>query len=283
MSDSRSDSRAVAESGGVKVPGGRLAYEVAGNGPPMVFIHAAIADRRQWDREMAAYAHQHRVVRYDTRGYGGSTPAGGSFSNAEDLAAIIAHVRMERPLLVGCSMGGAVAIDLAIAHPELVGGLFLVAPGISGGFHPPFAPDEQAALDEDDRRSAEVSAAWSRGDERAAFEHLRNLWCGALKGEALDRFRQMVDTNREEVYADRSGRLAERPPAAAPLLGRVQAPTTVLVGDRDNPSMPMFAQRIAAGIPGARLARAPGADHLVNLSAPSAFDQELRQVTERRR
>jgi 3-oxoadipate enol-lactonase len=70
-------------------------------------------------------------------------------------------------------------------------------------------------------------------------------------------------------------KLAVDVPPAHPRLGAIRVPTTVLVGDRDNPSSVPFAKRIAAAVPGARLVNVPGADHLINLSRPEAFDREL--------
>ena len=118
----------------LEVPGGKIAYDVAGpeGASSMVLIHEGITDRRLWDREFAALATSHRVVRYDLRGYGGSTPAELTFSSIDDLKALLAHLKLERPLIVGPSIGGKIALDFVIAHPGLVRGLLLVSPGFSG-------------------------------------------------------------------------------------------------------------------------------------------------------
>lgn len=269
----RATSRSVLE-----VPGGKLAYQVAGRGPPVLFIHSAIADSRMWDREFSLFSSDHRTIRFDLRGFGGSSPTSAAFSYAEDVKFLLAHLDVHRIYLVGSSMGGALAIDFALGNPEMIQGLLLAAPGLSGGLQPPFDPEEQAAFDYDDKKSQEVAASWSKGDASTAFELLRQLWCSALKGASLELFRQMVEQNALEVFADRSGQHATRMPPAAGLLGAIRAPTIVLVGDRDNPSSPVFAKKIAGSVPGARLVTVPGADHLVNLSRPEAFDAELRSA-----
>ncbi|HTW54965.1 MAG TPA: alpha/beta hydrolase [Thermoplasmata archaeon] len=263
------------ERGDLAVPGGKIAYEVAGAGPPVLLVHSAIADRRLWDREFPRLAEGHRAIRFDLRGYGGSTPAAAPFRYVDDVQALCRHLGVERPFLVGSSMGGAHAIDYALEHPDAVAGLLLVAPGLSGGVNPPFDATETAAFEFDDRTSQEIAARWSQGDAPGAFEGLRALWCAATTGANLELFRRMVESNAPEVYADRSARHATRSPPAEPRLGELRVPATVLVGDRDNPSSPIFAQRIARSIPGAHLTTIAGADHLINLSRPAEFDRAL--------
>ena len=257
------------------MPGGRIAYEVSGSGRPVVFVHSAISDSRLWDREMPRVAREHRAIRFDLRGYGGSSAADAPFRYVDDLAAVCRQLRVERPLLVGSSMGGAHAIDYALEHPGDLSGLFLVAPGLSGGVLPPYETAESAAFEYDDTKSQEIAARWSAGDAPGAFEGLRQLWCAALHGPPLELFRRMVEANAAEVFADRSAQHATRMPPAEPRLGSLRVPATLLFGDRDNPSSAVFAHRIAKAISGCRLVPVAGADHLVNLSQPTAFDAAL--------
>lgn len=262
----------------VKVEGGEIAFETLGRGSPILFIHSAIADRRMWDHDFARYANDHQVVRFDLRGFGRSTPATGPFSCGDDIASLLDHLHASPAFLVGSSMGGAFAIDFALAHPDKVRGLFLAAPGLSGGLLPPFDPAEQAAFDYDETKSKEVAESWGRKDAERAFELLRALWCAALDGPNLELFRTMVRENAAEVFEDRSFRHARRAPPPLDLLPSLRVPTTVLVGDRDNPSSIPFAQHIARAIPNARLVTVPGADHLINLSQPDRFHAELRSA-----
>jgi 3-oxoadipate enol-lactonase len=257
------------------VPNGRLAYDVAGQGPPIVLIHEAIADRRVWDREFPVLARDHRVVRFDLRGYGESPPSTGAFWSVRDLHALIQHLKLERPLIVGASMGGALAIDYALAYPNSVRGLLLVAPGVSGMDLDMF-PDAKAALEVDDRESTAAQNAWTQGKPDEAFEHLRTLWGAALTGPALEHFRTMARANMAEIFDSPSGKLEKREaPPAARRLGSVDAPTLVLVGDRDNPFQEHVARYIVKNLPGAKLLMVPGGDHLLNLSRPDAFDRAL--------
>jgi 3-oxoadipate enol-lactonase len=264
----------------LEVPGGRIAYDLAGppHAPAVVLIHQAIADRRVWDRQVAALAPSYRVVRYDLRGFGGSTPAEKAFSHVEDLGALLEHLKLDRPLVVGASMGGRIALDYAVAHPGAVRGLLLLAPGFSGMDYPMF-PDAGPAFAEDERISKAAQDAYAAGKLDEAIEHLRRLWAAALTGADLEQFRAMVRENAPEAFLDRSGQ-HERPvePKAASRLATLDVPLVVLVGDRDNPAMPHVARYLTQQVPRARLRSVPGADHMLNLGSPLEVDRAIEEM-----
>jgi pimeloyl-ACP methyl ester carboxylesterase len=265
----------------LEVEHGQIAYDMAGEGLPIVLLHQAIADRRVWDREIGTLSRTNRVVRYDLRGFGESSPSTEPFSHVRDLKALIQHLRLDRPLVVGPSAGGKIAIDYALAFPEAVGGLILIAPGFSGMDYPMF-PEGKEALAEDDRRSQEIQRAWKEGRAEDAVEGLRELWGAALEGPALELFRTMVRDNAQEVFAEVTGQ-HERPfgPPAADRLSTITVPTWVVVGTRDNPASPHIARYVAKEVPGAMYLEVPQADHLLNLSRPDAFDGLVREALQR--
>jgi len=260
----------------LEVPGGKISYEEGGQGRPIVLLHEGIADRRMWNREFPLLAREHRVVRYDLRGYGGSTPATSEYSPVRDLVALLDHLGLTQPLIVGPSVGGKIALDLTLAHPGRVGALLLIAPGYSGMDYD-HVPGGKATFARDEELSKAAADAWAAGKLEEATEHLRQLWASSLTGSALDLFRTMVRDNTKEVFEERSGRYETREgePAAA-RLKEIRIPTRILVGDRDNPAMPHCANFLARGIAGAKVQLVLGADHLLNLSRPDAFDSALR-------
>ena len=85
---------------------GRIYFQAAGSGPAIVFVHAGVSDRRMWDPQFEAFANDYQVIRFDLRGCGKSSKAQGSFSNRDDLAAVLAAMGVEKAVLVRCSMGG---------------------------------------------------------------------------------------------------------------------------------------------------------------------------------
>lgn len=260
------------------VPGGHLAYETAGKGTPIVFLHAAIADRRMWNREFDAYAGSHAVVRYDTRGLGQSPPAAAPYSDVEDLRALLDQLRVGPATLVGCSNGGRLALDFAVEHPTAVKALLLVAPGLSG-FDGSTDPEGQSDYDADGLRSKEVFKAWGAGRKDEALQRLREYWCSMQTGPNLDLVRQMMRENADEIFTDASAshNQAVNPPAIQRLKS-IHVPTTVLSGDHDEPTCGWIARRVARDIPGAKFVPVTGADHLVNLSRPDAFDAALNDL-----
>ncbi len=263
------------------VAGGKIAYEEAGRGSPIVLLHEGIADRRMWDREFAELAKDHHVARYDLRGYGRSPAATSEFYPVQDLLSLLDHLRLERPLVVGPSMGGKIALDLALARPERVGGLLLIAPGYSGMDYD-HVPGGKATFERDETLSKAASDAWAAGRLDDATEALRQLWASALSGRALELFRTMVRENAKEVFEERSGQFERRQgPPAAGRLGEVRVPTQILVGDQDNPAMPHCANFLARGIPGCKVDLVAGADHLLNLSMPKAFDDAVTTMASR--
>lgn len=264
--------------GPLEVPGGKIAYDAAGSGDPIVFIHAAIADRRMWEREFEVFAKGHRLIRYDTRGLGQSPPARESYSDIEDLRALHEALRLGSATLVGCSNGGRLALDFALAHPSAVRALLLVAPGLSG-FDGSSDPEGQPDFEADGKRSNEIFEAWAAGRKDEALERLCMYWCSRQTGENLDLVRRMLRENANEIFTDESAKHS-RPlePPAIERLRSVRVPTRILYGDHDEPTVGWIAHRIATEVPGAVFVSATDADHLVNLSRPDLFDDALRSL-----
>src|SRR3954468_22415553 len=134
------------------------AEEWPGDGPTVLLLHAGIADRRSWLSTAALLAPRH-VVAYDQRGFGDSSSAGADFRHTDDLCRVLDVVSPSEPAyLVGSSMGGKVALDLALRQPERVAALVLLAPAVSG------AP-EVKEVDADTQRLGDLlDAAMDDGD-----------------------------------------------------------------------------------------------------------------------
>ena len=267
--------------GFLPVSNGKIHYEVSGQGPGTVFVHAAIADRRMWNREFGVFSRDHTVARFDVRGFGRSSPATSSYSDVDDLLAVVDAARIDRATVIGCSNGGRIALDFALTHPDRVDRLVLVAAGV-GGLELSGDPEEKAAFEKEDERMGPIQAAYKSGDRKAAVEGMRAFWCAAQQGPTLDLVTTMLRDNLDEIFTDASARHARRlDPPAAKRLGSIRSPTLYLQGDRDAPGMPFIAKRVTEGIPGAVLMGIPGADHLVNLSRPQEFDKAVRNFLER--
>ncbi|MCB0877127.1 MAG: alpha/beta fold hydrolase, partial [Solirubrobacterales bacterium] len=127
----------MATSGFTAADGTVLAAErFVGSGPPIVLLHAGVADSRAWTAVAADLAGRgFDVAAYDRRGFGG-TPAAGTPDHVADLGAVITGLDRGPAWLAGNSQGGRIALDLALAEPDLVAGLVLIAPAVSGSPDP---------------------------------------------------------------------------------------------------------------------------------------------------
>ncbi|WP_228718247.1 alpha/beta fold hydrolase [Kitasatospora acidiphila] len=131
----------------ITVVGGTVrAYDSGGDGPPVVLLHPGVGDAGIWEPMLPGLTARYRVIRYDVRGYGNSPAPTVPYSMPADLVSVLDHFDLERVALVGCSMGGATALALAVEHPERVSALALLCPGVNGYEWPP-TPELDAEYD----------------------------------------------------------------------------------------------------------------------------------------
>ncbi len=250
----------------LRVNGVDLAYDVTGDGAPVVLLHAGIADRTMWDDVTPMLAERFRVIACDLRGFGETPLPDGPFVYAADVAAMLEALGIVRSHVVGVSMGGHVALDLALARPELVDRLVLVGAGIDGWEH-------ESSLVE---TWAEEEAAFERGDlDEVAWINVRTWLDGpdraassvptALRRRVYEMQRAALDLENPEATG---GWLT---PSRREQLGDVAAPTLVLVGDLDQRGFRQIARFLAAEIPGAAFEELHGVAHLPPLERPEAF------------
>jgi 3-oxoadipate enol-lactonase len=247
-----------------------LYSEVAGEGPEIVLLHEGICDSRMWGPQWETFTRSHRVLRFDFRGYGRSPLEPGRYASARDALELLDRHGFERAALIGVSLGGRVALEIALAAPERVAALVLVGSGLPGHDW-----------------SEELKATWK--EEESA------LRAGDLDEAVEVTLRTWVDGPRrtpEDVDADVRARVAEMQRRAfelqlpfedeaeeellvedvAPRLGEIQAPTLVLVGEEDVADIHAIADRLAGEIPGARRSTIANTAHVPSMERPGEFD-----------
>ena len=233
-------------------------------GQTFMLSHALGCDLRMWD-ELARHlvAQGHRVLRYDQRGHGRSDTPAGPYTMAEladDAAGLIDELALGPVVWIGLSMGGMVGQELALRHPQLVKALVLANTTSS---YP-----------------AEAQAGWTQRIACIREGGLEAIVDGALQRWFHEGFRaahpEVVALWRSRVLACReAGYIAcceaiSRIDTTARLPG-IPCPTLVIAGELDAGTPPAFAERIAAGIPAARLVVLAEASHLSVLEQPAAF------------
>jgi pimeloyl-ACP methyl ester carboxylesterase len=249
------------------INGARLHCERAGAGFPVIFLHAGIADSRMWEAQAGAFAQQFDVVRPDLRGYGKSELPPARWSPVQDLLGLIDELGLKPAHLIGCSLGGSVAIDFALDHPDRISKLVLVGSAI-GGFT--FRPEHAHLF-------ADAAAARKAGDLEALNEAMLYLFLDGPdrpRGYVAEPLRTLfLDMNGIAVRAD----FEQAPPAQNMLalrrLHEISAPTLVIVGDKDVPTVLEAADLLVESIPAARKAVIRDAAHLPNLEHPDEFNK----------
>ena len=258
-------------SGFAEVNGAALYYETVGAGEPVVLLHAGIADRRMWDPQLEALAKRYRVVSFDRRGFGRSPLIDGPYAHHEDLRGLLDGLGIERASLVGCSMGGAAAIDFVLRYPERARSLVLVGSAVSGAKSeepPPKEWDELVAADEAgnlERVSELEVRIWVDGPYRSPEE---------VDPAVRDLVREM---NLIALRSEASGLGEERPadPPAAERLGEIQVPALVVVGALDRPEIVARSEALARNVPRARKVVLEGTAHVPNLERPEEFNDAV--------
>lgn len=257
----------AARSGHAELPGTRLYYESAGAGETVVLIHAFMLDARTWDGQFEAYAQRHRVIRYDARGFGRSEVprVGQPYSHADDLAALLDKLDAGRAHVVGVSMGGRIALDFAVTHPDRLRSLTVIDTAIGGwpwtrAWLVSYAPILAAARRKD---IAAAKAAWL-GHE--LFAPLR------AKPAAAERMQRMVNDYSGWHLVNPDPERAPQPETVS-RLDAVRAPTLVVVGAQDMTDFQMIAAFVERGVAGARRTTVAGSGHLACMEAPQRTNE----------
>jgi pimeloyl-ACP methyl ester carboxylesterase len=240
-----------------------LAYDEAGSGTLLTFLHGVGSDRRTWAGQINRFARSHRVLAPDLRGHGDSRAAAASISIerfASDCTALIEHSSTGPAHVCGLSMGAIVALQLWAQRPDLVRSLVLAD---SWAHHPEAAAGLEARL-----------AAIDATPLRELAEQRMPAVLGPGAAPSLVRRAVEVMAGKEPAAYRRSNQVLWGADMRAVAAG-VRVPTLVLVGERDTITPPPLSEQLANLIPGARLAVIPGAGHLSNEEDPDAFDRLL--------
>ena len=256
------------ESGFIEVDGGRLYYEQAGEGEPLVMIHDGLVHSAGYDSQFAAFSGDYRVVRYDRRGYGRSPVAAEPYSNVSDLKAIFDSLDIGRAMVMGGSAGGRLAIDFTLRYPERVSTLVLVGAVVSGMPYSTHMITRGGHLKASDNASPEAFRSYWY--ERDPYEMApNNLEARRKVGALIEANPQNADRTKPHLDVG-----PERPALGA--LGEIKVPTLVLVGEYDIPDCHAFAGAIEAGVPDAQRVVVPDAGHLIPIEQPQVFNELVR-------
>ncbi|MFJ4626952.1 alpha/beta fold hydrolase [Streptomyces sp. NPDC088847] len=239
-----------------------LSYDISGDGPTVVLLHSSVCDRRMWDPQLAPlHKAGYGVVRCDFRGFGETPVADGPFSDAEDVCALLDHLRLEQFALIGSSHGGEVALEVAALRPAAVTAVALLCAGMPGHVPGP-------ALSTYARRKKALLAA---GDIPGAVELSQTTWLGPHADDSVrDRVRDM------QRHAFEVQRAAEYTSAPAGVdLARITAPCLAVSGAYDMADFRDIAGSLPGRVDRARHLELPWAGHFPGLERPDEVSEML--------
>ena len=244
-------------------------YEIHGkeSAPWLVFSHSLACSVRMWDGEIARHKDKFRVLAYDTRGHGQSAAPKGPYTLeqlADDLHALLRHLKIEKPHYVGLSMGGMIGQTAALKHPGIFRSMTLC--DTTSRY-----PAEAAPMWEERIRIAE-----SRGMAPLVQPTLERWFTEPFRKNHPEKVKQVAALIGSTPVAGYAGCCAAIPKInVTSRLKELKTPTLVICGENDPGTPPAMAREIQQNIPGARLVLIPQAAHLSNIEQPEAFNRAL--------
>jgi 3-oxoadipate enol-lactonase len=253
-----------------------IAYEAGGSGSPVLLLHAGLTDRRMWDPQWRTLSDRFRAIRFDARGFGSSADPSRPYTLHGDALDVLDALEIERAAVVGCSMGGGAALDMALAVPHRVSALVVVN-GVPSGWH----------HTRDIMRSWEaVDAAYERHGADAANELEMKMWLDGphRPTDSVDRDIRTAVASVNRVLIERQAAFTVEPgelvPPAIERLRELRCPALVITGELDQPSFQAGGFELARET-GAEHVEIAGAAHLPNLERPREFLAALLPFLER--
>jgi pimeloyl-ACP methyl ester carboxylesterase len=243
-----------------------LAADVVGSGEPVIFLHAAICDRRMWRAQLDGVGAHNKAIAYDRRGFGETSADREDFSAVADLMAVIDAMADGKPaILVACSDGGRVALDAALRHPSFIRALVLISPSVTGAPAPIYPPEIKNLM-------AQIKDAQEAGDLKRVNAIKARLF---LDGPRSPEGR--VTGQVRQLFLDMNGIALRSPPVGANLdvapafhrLGEISAPTLVMSGDLDFLNIQHRSRHVAASVLNGVHHELTGVAHLPSLERPA--------------
>jgi 3-oxoadipate enol-lactonase len=246
----------------VDVNGARLWYDEAGSGEAVLLLHGGLGDSELWEPVVPLLAERFRTIRTDLRFFGSSTGPAVPWSWDDDTIGVLDELGIERAALVGLSLGGALALDIALAHPERLWAVVGVAPGLGG--------HDGAAYTEE--QGVRYEAAEAAGDLEAAMAIDFEVWAPLGVDERIRRlWRRTPDANPLPVGVE------PRRPAGGPTkerLSELAVPTLVVTVAHDPSGFREIGPLVEREAPGARHVELDS-DHYVTLREPELVARTL--------
>ncbi len=251
----------------IKANGIQIEYDIQGQGPWAVMSHSLACASAMWDEQVEALKGKYKVLRFDTRGHGGSDAPAEPYTLdmlADDLHGMLGKLGVTSPHFIGLSMGGMIGMTYALKYPRALKSLVL--------------------CDTSSRIPAEAKPVWEERIKTATEQGMEPLVEPTLKrwftepflakrGKVIDRVAAMIRSTPAAGYAGCCHAIPQI--NATDKLGTVQCPVQIIVGDKDVGTPVAMSEAIHRAIPSSELVVIPDASHLSNLEQPGVFNSAL--------
>ena len=269
------------EAGTVSANGTQLYYETLGEGHPLVLIHGGYMDRRMWDDQFHAFAEHYRVIRYDVRGFGNSELPPVPYADRQDLYDLLTFLGIEKTYLLGLSLGGVIAIDFTLEHPNMVDALILVGSPV---------PGFPVGLLYTEEQLEQQRSRWATFETARQERNLPAMVAALMEDPTLvpssnyPAARQRVHNNLSEYsfawVLDPAPRQDLEPPAYERLT-EIHVPTLIMLGAQDDPRLFKDADKLERDIVGASRVTIPETHHMPNMEKPEEFNATVLEFLDR--
>jgi pimeloyl-ACP methyl ester carboxylesterase len=253
-----------------EVNGTRLYYEVAGTGYPLALIHGFAGDTTYWDDQFEVFAQHYKVIRYDRRGFGRSAnPTEQRYSHFDDLKALLEHLGISQTHILGHSDGCAIAVDFALAYPDMTRSLLPVSGGPNGFAWPQELDDE---VDKVFNAAQENARKFGVKAGNEALLQVPIIKASLENPDAALRLAQLLSNYPGWHWLNQDPAVELNPPAAG-RLDQIKVPTCIIVGEKEYEGNLLGAEFMHQHISNAQKTVVRGAGHLVNIEAPRQFNE----------
>jgi pimeloyl-ACP methyl ester carboxylesterase len=244
---------------------GNIAYDVFGEGEPIVFIHGFGLDSRVWKPQVQFLSKEYKVITYDLRGFGNSSIPDNKYSHVDDLKKLLDHLNVESANLVGHSFGSAISIDFALKYPKLVEKLILIAPSISG-------------YNKENKLWKELSELGRKEDIVGIKEKIlsHNMFEGFKKGsEELELIERIIKDYKGWHFLRNDPREEMN---SIERLEELNLPIKIIIGNKDSDIQMEVVEKLRKEV-NAKIEVIENSGHMVNLEKPDIVNDLISSFT----
>jgi 3-oxoadipate enol-lactonase len=260
----------VKEKGFAQVNGAEIYYEVKGTGQPLLLLHGMPLDSRMWDEQTEGLSRDFKVIRFDFSGCGKSGVHDEDYSFTDDIKTLLEFLEIEQTTILGFSVGGQIAIDFTLEHPEKVRSLILASSGLPGWNK---MDSYREAFNEN------LRSQYEKGDLQEITDAMAGGWVTGptrtkSSTEVQEKFKAMAVHNLSRKKGKGNLRLPDY--KAIDKVEQIEIPVLLITSEHDFPMFSEIAGFLNKSISGSSKVSIPNTAHMLNMEEPAVFNNHVR-------